>query len=219
MTLEMPERVYESLADRAYHEVRDQLILLDIAPGAAINEAHLATRLGLGRTPLREGLKKLELDHLVVSFPRRGTFATQVDITDLVNIGELRRALEPLAAASAARNAEPTLRHEIAARAQQVADLDAESEELRSLMVYDLAVHRLIYRAAGNPHLEETLVRLDNLATRIWCVVLDRLPAVGDHIRGHAQLLNAIIDGDGDRAAALASEHVSSFEESVRAVL
>lgn len=219
MSLEVPERVYGSLADRAYHEVRDQLILLDIPPGAAINEAQLATQLGLGRTPLREGLKKLELDHLVVSFPRRGTFATQVDITDLVNIGDLRRVLEPLAAARAARDAGPALRRELATRARQVAELDAESEELRSLMVYDLAVHRLIYRATGNPHIEETLVRLDNLATRIWCLVLDRLPAVGDHIQEHTLLLNAIVDGDADLAASLASEHVSAFEESVRAVL
>lgn len=219
VSLEVPERVYGSLADRAYHELRDQLVLLDIQPGSAINEAQLSAQLGLGRTPLREALKKLELDHLVASFPRRGTFATQVDITDLANVSELRQALEPLAAARAARSATPTLRADLASKAEQIAVLEPEGEDRRSLMEYDLAVHRLIYRAAGNPHIEETLVRLDNLATRTWCLVLNRLPPVGDHITEHADLLRAIVERDADRAATLASQHVTSFDTSVRAVL
>lgn len=219
MSLEVPEREYSSLADRAYHQVRDRLILLDIRPGASINEAQLSGDLDLGRTPLREALKRLEQDHLVESYPRRGTFATRVDITDLADLSELRQVLEPMAAARAAQTATTAVRRELTARADQIAVLDPAAEDRRSLMAYDLAVHRLIYRAAGNPHLEETLVRLDNLATRIWCLVLDRLPAVGDHITEHAVLLRAIVDGAADRAGELAAEHVASFERSVRAVL
>ncbi|WP_028660564.1 GntR family transcriptional regulator [Nocardioides insulae] len=219
MGLDMAERTYASLADRAYHQVRDRLILLDIAPGEAVNEAALAAELGVGRTPLREGLKQLERDRLVVSYPRRGTFATRVDLTDLADISEMRRVLEPLAAARAARHATAAVRSELAERAEQIAALEPETEERRALMAYDLTVHRLIYRAAGNPHMEETLVRLDNLATRIWCLVLDRLPSVGEHIREHVGLLQAILDGEPDRAGALAGEHVAHFEESVRAVL
>ncbi|HEX5905773.1 MAG TPA: hypothetical protein VFY56_02055 [Propionibacteriaceae bacterium] len=49
-----------------------------------------------------------------------------------------------------------------------------------------MAIHRLTYRATGNPHLEDVLVRYDNLATRIWCLVIDKLPDLADHIRGHA---------------------------------
>ena len=219
MSLEIEEREYESLADRAYFQLRDQLILLDIAPGSAINEAGLAVDLQIGRTPIREGLKRLELDHLVVSYPRRGTFATRVDITDLADIGELRKVLEPVAAARAARTASPVMRQELAAKADQIAQLDPLAVERRALMQYDLEVHRLLYRAAGNPHMEETLVRADNLATRIWCLVLDRLPTVGDHVSEHALLLRAVVAGDADLAADLAGRHVHHFEESVRAVL
>ncbi|WP_018156409.1 GntR family transcriptional regulator [Demetria terragena] len=219
MSLEVPEPTYGSLADRAYHQLRDQLVLLDIAPGAAIHESQLSGELGVGRTPLREALKKLELDHLVASFPRRGTFATQVDITDLAHLSEMRQALEPVAAARSARSATDSLRGELASKATQVTALQPELEDHRSLMEYDLAVHRLIYRATGNPHLEETLVRLDNLATRIWCLVLDRLPTIGEHIIEHADLLTAIVQADADRASKLASAHVAHFEESVRAVL
>lgn len=208
-----------SLAERAYHEIRDRLILLDIAPGAPINEQALALELGIGRTPIRESLKKLELDHLVVAYPRRGTFATQVDITDLAAISELRTTLEPMAARRAASSARPESRRALLAKAEQIAGMDLDRSDNRALMEYDIDVHRLVYSTAGNEHLEETLVRLDNLATRIWCLVLDRLPSIGEHIREHVDLLRAIASGDGDHAADLALQHAVHFESSVRRVL
>ncbi len=76
------------------------------------------------------------------------------------------------------------------------------------LMRWDLKVHRAIYRAAGNPHLEDVLVRYDNLATRIFCLFLDRLPTVAEHVGEHTKLLRTIATGDGDAAAAIALEHV-----------
>jgi DNA-binding GntR family transcriptional regulator len=81
-------------------------------------------------------------------------------------------------------------------------------------------VHRAIYRAAKNPHLEDVLIRYDNLATRIHCMFLDRLSAVDMHVVvEHVELLRAIAGGDADRADDLAREHVLSFERSIRAVL
>ncbi|MFB0836090.1 GntR family transcriptional regulator [Arthrobacter halodurans] len=207
-----------SLAERAYRTLRDRLIMLDIAPGEPINEARLAAELGFGRTPLREALKRLETDHLVVSYPRRGTFATIVDITELAAISEVRQVLEPLAARSAALNPHPGIRAELAQVADAIESLDT-GRDRRELMQYDLEVHRLIYRAAGNHHLEESLVRLDNLATRIWCLVLDRLPSISGHITEHVDLLRAILAGDADRAASLAADHIGHFERTVRSVL
>jgi DNA-binding GntR family transcriptional regulator len=207
-----------SLADHAYLVIRDRLIMLDISPGEPINEGRLAEELGFGRTPVREALKRLETDHLVTSFPRRGTFATTVDITELAAISEIRQQLEPLAARKAALNSRGPLRPTLLKVTEALENLD-ESRDLRELMEYDLEVHRLIYRAAGNHHLQESLIRLDNLATRIWCMVLDRLPAVSEHILEHRTLLRAILDGDPDRAAALAAEHVRHFEEAVRSAL
>lgn len=208
-----------SLAERAYRVLRDRLVMLDIAPGEPINEVLLAAELGIGRTPIRESLKKLELDHLIVSYPRRGTFATPVDIAELARVSELRQVLEPFAARKAALVARPDVRAALAAKAEQIAAMEPEPADKRPLMEYDLDVHRLIYRAADNPHLEETLVRMDNLATRIWCLVLDRLPSVSEHIREHVGLLRAIVDRDAVRAAELAATHVAHFEASVRAAL
>lgn len=207
-----------SLAEQAYRTIRDRLIMLDIAPGEPINEGRLAEELGFGRTPVREALKRLETDHLVASFPRRGTFATTVDITELAAISEVRQLLEPLAARKAALNTSEPLRADLREVAEALETLDG-SRGRRELMEYDLEVHRLIYRAAGNHHLQEPLIRLDNLATRIWCMVLDRLPTVEEHIVEHRRLIQAILDGDADRAEALASDHVGHFEEMVRAAL
>jgi DNA-binding GntR family transcriptional regulator len=168
---------------------------------------------------VREALKKLEIDHLVISYPRRGTFATIVDITELAAVSELRRVLEPLAARKAAEAAGATIRTELSELAREIEKLDDDRPDKHDLMRYDLSVHRAIYRAAGNPYLEDTLIRLDNLATRIWCLVLDKVPSVAGHITEHVELLDSIVDGDADRASGLALEHITSFEKTIRAVL
>ena len=99
------EPVGTSLADRAYVAIRDHLIMLEIRPGEPIDDDGLARSLGVGRTPVREALKRLEVERLVVSYPRRGTFATGMDITDLAHISEIRVQLEPLASRRAAERA------------------------------------------------------------------------------------------------------------------
>ncbi|WP_411734545.1 GntR family transcriptional regulator [Paeniglutamicibacter sp.] len=208
-----------SLAEQAYRDIRDRLIMLDIRPGEPINDGQLALELGVGRTPVREALKRLEIDHLVVSYPRRGTFATIVDITELADVSELRRSLEPLAARKAALSASSADRAALGALARDIKQLGDRDVDKRGLMEYDMSVHRLIYRAAGNPHLEEALIRLDNLATRIWCLVLDKVPTVAGHIEEHVDLLEAIVAGEADKAEAMALEHITSFEQTIRAVL
>jgi DNA-binding GntR family transcriptional regulator len=208
-----------SLASRAYSKIKERLILLDIRPGEPINDVLLGAELGVGRTPVREALKRLETDHLVVSYPRRGTFATTVDVTELGAISDLRQLLEPHAARRAAENASAQARAEMRATAAEVRDLRLADGDRVSFIHEDMAVHHLIYRATGNPHLEDVLVRYDNLATRIWCLVIDKLPDLADHVRGHHHLLETIAAGDAEAAAALALDHVTGFEQAIRRVL
>jgi DNA-binding GntR family transcriptional regulator len=208
-----------SLADRAYEGIRDRLVMLDIRPGGPLNDDALAQELGTGRTPVREALKRLEGDRLVVAYPRRGTFATAVDITDLAHISEIRAQLEPLAASRAAHNASAAMRANLAELAEDIAGLEARVTDRRELLRRDVQVHREIYRAAGNPYLEDILVRQDNLATRIWCLFLDRLPTIAGHVGEHAALLEAIVAAEAEKAGQLALEHVVGFERAVRAVL
>ena len=208
-----------SLADRAYLALRDRLITLQIRPGEPIDDGQIARELEMGRTPVREALKRLEDDRLVIAYPRRGTFATSVDITDLAHINEIRLQLEPLAARRAAERATAVQRAELRELIARIEANDELSSDRTDLMRLDLTVHRAIYRAAGNPHLEDVLIRYHNLATRIFCLFLGRLPNVVDHVNEHAPLLTAIVSGDGDRAAKLAREHVTGFEAGVRAVI
>jgi DNA-binding GntR family transcriptional regulator len=207
------------LAAVAYEGVKMRLILLDIRPGDPINDGTLAAELGMGRTPVREALKRLETDHLVVAHPRRGTFATAVDVTELSAISDIRQLLEPHAARRAAEHATPQLRAELRKVAEGLRQPDLPEENQNALIRRDMAVHHLIYRASGNAHLQDVLTRYDNLATRIWCLVIDKLPDLADHIREHAPLLDAIADGDGDVAAELALTHITAFDQAIRRVL
>ncbi|MER8157670.1 GntR family transcriptional regulator [Streptomyces sp. NPDC094472] len=208
-----------SLAERAYRAIRDRLVMLEIRPGAPINEDQLAQSLGVGRTPVREALKRLQYERLITTYPRRGTFATEVNITDLAYISEVRQELEPLAAARAARRATATDRATLTALRRDLESVDPHRHAAADLMHLDLQVHRAIYAATHNPYLEDTLVRHDNLATRIWCLFIDRLSDVAGHVEEHGPLIDAIVAGDPDKAAQLAGNHVEGFERAIRAAI
>ncbi|MCA4134547.1 GntR family transcriptional regulator [Arthrobacter sp. M4] len=214
-----PRQEDESYADYAYRVLCDELIVLDIKPGEPLNDDLISRRLGVGRTPIREAMKRLESDHLVVAYPRRGTFAAGVDITDLAEISEIRQLLEPAASARAARMASPRTRQELKEFAREVEQILASRQSQRDLMRLDMRVHRTIYRATGSRHMEDVLIRYDNLATRIWSLVLEKLPPVSEHIAQHIELLERISDGEADEAARLTTKHVSDFENLIRGVL
>ncbi|CAM5683954.1 GntR family transcriptional regulator [Streptomyces purpurascens] len=208
-----------SLAERAYRAIRDRLVMLEIRPGAPIHEEQLAQSLGVGRTPVREALKRLQYERLITTYPRRGTFATEVNITDLAHISEVRQELEPLAAAQAARRATAADRAVLTALRQELASADSGRHDDTELMHLDLQVHRAVYAAAHNPYLEDTLVRHDNLATRIWCLFLDRLSDMAGHVEEHGPLIEAIVAGEPEKAARLARGHVEGFERAIRAAI
>ena len=206
------------LADRAYRALRDRLVTLRIPPGAPIDEDAIGRELKMGRTPVREAIKRLALENLVTVFPRRGTFASEINITDLAHISEVRAQLEPHAAYRAAERITDPQRAELAGLLIEL-DLRRGAEELEMLMELDATVHRFIYRCAGNPFLEETLGRYLNLSLRIWYLVIDRLPHLFTRVHEHEEVLHAIGDGDAERAREIVADHVATFEREIRAVL
>lgn len=208
----------ESLSARAYRILLDRLIMLDIPPGEPIMEKQLAEEMGVGRTPLREALKRLESDHLVATYPRRGTFASQVDVTELAHVSEVRQALEPLAARRAAEVKGGETREQLLEVLHELKNMDPNQSQ-RDLLAYDLSVHRLVYSVTHNEHLSETLIRLDNIATRIWAALSDRLPSLLEHIVEHTELIQQIVDGAADEAERTAAQHVRNFYSMVREAL
>src|SRR6266571_2317492 len=202
-----------SLADKAYHAIRGLIVSLELAPGAVIDERELIERLGIGRTPIREALRRLAQEQLVEVFPRRGMFVTGVDVRALARLSEVRAVLEPEAARLAAERATGADREALAGL---VAELDGGGSELMDL---DERIHRAVYRAAHNDLLEATLEQYYVLALRIWSIALDRAHELEEAVEAHRALLEAIQAGDGDRAADTMRAHVQDFEQAMHRVL
>jgi DNA-binding GntR family transcriptional regulator len=204
------------VADQAYVELRDQIVTLRLAPGSVIREDDLMGELGIGRTPLREAVKRLALENLVSVQPRRGTFVAEVDASDIENISEVRAELEGFAADLAARRMDAVSR--IAAEA-----LRREAEELSRaadqdwLMRFDERIHRFTWETTGNPYLAQTLERYFTHSLRIWYLVLERLPGLGHAVHDQAHLLEALLAEDGARAREIMREHVLDFQRELLA--
>jgi DNA-binding GntR family transcriptional regulator len=212
-SLQLPS---ELLSDRAYAALRDRLVALRIPPGAPIDEESLTGELGVGRTPVREAIRRLALEGLVVVYPRRGTFAAAINITSLTDLTDVRTVLEAHAAERAARLADEDDR---AGASRLIDDLRAAESSQRSLIELDARVHRFIYRCSRNPYLERDLDRYLNMSLRIWHLTWDRLPPLEERVREHCELLEAIRDGEADRAAQVARDHVLAFADEMRGAL
>lgn len=219
MTIQIPERPQrELLADRAYVELRDRIVTLRIPPGAPIDEDQIGEELEMGRTPVREAIKRLALENLVTVFPRRGTFASEINITDLAHISDVRTQLEGHAAYRAAQRLTPARRAELEQLLDELAASEG-SDDVEALMAIDARVHRFIYRSTANPYLEETLARYYNLSLRIWHLVIDRLPHLFARVHEHEGMLREIAAGRADRAREILAGHIETFEREIRSVL
>jgi DNA-binding GntR family transcriptional regulator len=206
------------LADRAYRALRDRLVTLRIPPGSPIDEDAIGRELKMGRTPVREAIKRLALENLVTVFPRRGTFASDINITDLAHISDVRAQLEAHAAYRAAERITDAQRAELAGLLTEL-DIRRGADDVEALMDLDATVHRFIYRCANNPFLEETLGRYLNLSLRIWYLVIDRLPDLFARVHEHEEVLHAIESGQAERAREILAGHIATFEREIRSVL
>lgn len=206
------------MADRAYLEMRDRIVTLRIPPGSPINEDALGKELEMGRTPVREAIRRLSLENLVTVFPRRGTFASEINITDLAHIADVRVLLEGHAAYRAAERISDAQREQLNGLLDEL-DRSNATTAIDELVRLDARVHRFVYQCSGNPYLQETLSRYLNLSVRIWHLVIDRLPQLSASVLEHRALLSAIRDGDGERARTIAGQHVVTFEREIRSLL
>ncbi|MBA0125049.1 GntR family transcriptional regulator [Haloechinothrix sp. YIM 98757] len=218
ITLEPGRRSAGSLSEMAYYLLRDRLITLEIPPGATIDERALQADLGLGRTPVREALRRLADDRLVHVVPRRGMFARHVDLGDLSAISEIRIEFESYAAYLAANRATAADRNAIA---DMLGELDAarEATDHRELIRLDLRTHRIVHRAAHNAYLAATLEEYYVHSLRMWFLVLDRVQRLDRAVEEHRELLAAVLEGNAHAAEQILRKHVAAFEGEIRAVL
>ena len=200
------------IADRVYEELRNQIITLALPPGKALREGELTAALGIGRTPLRDAIKRLSLEGLVVVRPRQGTAVSEVATADIVHVNEVRLTLEPYAAVLAARR----LDQEHARRCEELIEL-ASDRNLSQAGLIDLddRIHRFAWEASRNPYLVEILDRQFALSVRIWHVVLDRVPSLGGAVQDLAPMLEAILRRDSRSAGELMRDHVVEFQHEI----
>jgi DNA-binding GntR family transcriptional regulator len=204
------------VAEHAYVELRDRIVTLQLPPGTVLREDKLMSEMGIGRTPLREAVKRLALENLVEVQPRRGTFVSAVEAADIQNITEVRAELEGYAAELAALRLDPETRATAEALLRDIEALDGAVEQ-EQLMRFDERIHRFTWQAAHNPHLAQTLERYFTHSLRIWYLVLDRVPALGHSVHDQTQLLEAILDRNGPHARAIMHEHVLAFQREILA--
>ena len=201
------------IAERAYFELRDRIVTLKLPPGAALVEDELMKELEIGRTPLREAIKRLALENLVEVRPRRGTYVTGVNVADIVHITAVRAELEGHAAQLAAMRMDEERRAEAEALLSELEELDPQNSE--ALMQIDERVHRFAWEAAGNPYLVGTLEGYFALSLRIWYLVLDRVPGLWTAVHDQREMIRALLTRDGPRARGLMKEHILEFQREI----
>lgn len=205
------------LSDKAYQLIRQKIITLELPPLSPIDEQTLMEDLQLGRTPIREALQRLAAEDLVSIVPRRGVFVAEISLTHLQKVFELRMLLEGFCARLAAQRATP----------EQIARMEAVIGELETvgngdgtaLMVIDEQFHELLYEAADNEFLADTLRRLHALSFRIWHLVLDRLGSVRGAMEQHIEIIEALKAQDEAQAETLLKRHISEFQHEIKSVL
>ena len=206
-----------SQGERAYLLIRDQIVTLTLAPGSVIEEARLRQELGLGRTPIREALQRLAHENLVTFVPHRGTFVSDINLTDLHRLTEVRTEMESYAARLAAERATARDRAQMDALMGELSTID--EADVHNLMRLDQRIHRLVYQATRNAFLQAMLEESFNLSLRIWFLGLDRGVRLKEAVEEHRQLLDAIVSRDAATAESIMRQHVVSFEHAIRKVL
>ena len=201
----------------AYDRIRETIITLQLAPGTLVNEQKLADDLHMGAGPVREALKLLAHDELIVITPRHGLYVANIDLPDLEQISEVRLTLEPMCAGLAAQRATTDdLTVLEALREQQAA---TEPGDNRRLLDVDHKFHQAIVRAAKNKYLVRTLEHLFGLSQRLWYLALPQLDMLPGAVAEHLNLVESIKSKDADLARKIMYDHISEFYDRVRHIL
>ncbi len=217
-----------SLSAVAYYRIRDLLVTLELAPGSGLDERMLRERLHLGRTPVREAVRRLADEGLVTVYARRGTAVAPIDVRDLTHVSETRVELEGLGARLAAERADDEdrrlarqLRAELKVHTAGSGNSGrgATAQAVRALIRTDQRVHHCVHRASHNRYLQETLGTYLTLSLRLWFLGLERVRHLDEAVTEHQDLLTAVLDGDGAAAEQAARAHVTEFWHEMREVL
>ena len=209
-----PRSSGNNLNEIAYRAIKDDIISCALQPGDDISEATLLARYGFSKAPIRSALLRLRQEGLVVSRGRRGNMVSQVTFRDVQEIFQLRLMLEVVATRLAAGKVDPD--HILNLNNAVVSSFSSEREQGESeYMKANREFHRYIAESSGNKRLAALVIDLMEQHERIVHLGLALQNREREFLHRHDDLVSALIEGDGDRAARLAEHSLRGGQRKV----
>lgn len=216
LDLQMEDYQYLPLRDVVFRTLRQAILRGELKPGERLMEIRLANQLGVSRTPIREAIRMLELDGLVIMVPRKGAQVAQITEKDLNDVLEVRLGLEELAVKLACeRITEAELRSLYQASRSFEKLLETETDDLQELAQADVAFHDVIYQATNN---ERLIQLLNNLREQMYRYRIEYLKDVKSRrslVEEHDALYERMKKRDLMGAQKMIREHIERQQESI----
>lgn len=202
------------LRDVVFRTLRKAILTGELKPGERLMEIHLANRLGVSRTPIREAIRKLELEGLVTMIPRRGAEVAQITEKSLKDVLEVRRALDALCAELACERITEEEKEQLK-EACAGFERATKTRDATVIAKADVALHDIIVAATGNQRLVQLV---NNLAEQMYRYRFEYIKDESQHerlIEEHRIIYESIVKKDSEAAAAAAKVHIDNQERSV----
>ena len=202
------------LRDVVFNTLREGILRGQLEPGERLMEIHLAEKLGVSRTPIREAIRKLELEGLVIMTPRKGAVVASITVEDLKDVLEVRTALERLAVELACQK---ITEEELNKLKNAMDDFRKEitSKDPTKVAVKDVAFHDIIYRATGNSRLIQMLYNLREQMYRYRLEYIKDEDKRDTIVNEHLEIVSAIENGNVEAAKAAIKIHINNQEAAV----
>ncbi|HIS33102.1 MAG TPA: GntR family transcriptional regulator [Candidatus Limivivens intestinipullorum] len=210
--IEMSE--YLPLRDVVFNTLRQAILKGELKPGERLMEIQLAQRLGVSRTPVREAIRKLELEGLVLMIPRKGAEVAQITRQDLEDVLEVRAALEELAVKDACLHITDEEIKKLR-KASEEFQKTLKTNDLVASAQADMEFHEVIYNAADNRRLVQIL---NNLREQMYRYRMEYLKDERTHqvlSREHEAIRKALEAHDVEKAAAAMNIHIENQKNSI----
>ena len=203
---------YKPLRDVVFENLRTAILEGNLKAGQRLMEVQLAEQLGVSRTPIREAIRKLELEGLVVMLPSKGAYVANMSFKDLIDVLEIRSSLEGLAASLAAER----LREEDIVELERVAkefETSVRETDIDNVLKKDVEFHEKIFLMANNKKLYQLITSLWEQVHRFRVTYVSNYDASLSLVDEHNRILEAIKSGDCELAKKYATEHIELAEQ------
>jgi len=206
------------LRELVFESLREAIISGKLPSGERVMEIQMAEEMGVSRTPVREAIRKLELEGLVVMIPRKGAYVAGISLKDIADVFEIRGALEGLAAELAAERITEEELEDLERYLVKISE-ESESGDLDKVVETDTDFHSLIYRASRNQRLFQIINNLREQIQRFRTTSLSYPGRMKVAVEEHRKIVEAISGRDGELARKLAQEHIENAENSIMSMV